>query len=567
MIRAPARTEAAADTLADTAGTQALLRCWVREAALARPADATLRLDLTVSGVRVAAAVEYWSPTGWHRFGPARFADGARIDAVTLAALLSAEAHPSGSGGVDLAGRVADSVRRVARSLAERADEGTCPGLSFLGVEQALLLGHPLHPTPKSREGMTDAEDAAYCPERRGSFALHWFAADPTVVAADSDLGRSAGAVSAGLAGPRLARRPGTVVLPAHPWQAREVITRPRVARLLERGLLHDLGRAGPKWSATSSVRTVYRAGAPVMLKLSLGVEITNSKRENLRLELARGVAVQRLLRAGLADAIRAAHPRFGIIRDPAWLALDPGGEEPETGLEVAIRDNPFPGDERVGCLAGLVAERPDRPDGRSLLATVIHNLAARTGRALPDVAGQWLSRYLQVVVAPVLWLYGTYGLGLEAHQQNTLVLLDEHGWPDGGRYRDNQGYYFSDTRSDALSRWLPGAGRDLGTWCPDRVIDERLGYYVGINNVFGLIGAMGSQGLAGERALLRRTRAMLAAHADALPLARTLLGSPTLRCKANLLTRVAGMDELTGPLAAQSVYVNVPNPLVVAAR
>ena len=41
-----------------------------------------------------------------------------------------------------------------------------------------------------------------------------------------------------------------------------------------------------------------------------------------------------------------------------------------------------------------------------------------------------------------------------------------------------------------------------------------------------------------------------------------TLLGSPRLRVKANLRTRLDDMDELVGPLASQSVYVEVANPL-----
>jgi siderophore synthetase component len=45
------------------------------------------------------------------------------------------------------------------------------------------------------------------------------------------------------------------------------------------------------------------------------------------------------------------------------------------------------------------------------------------------------------------------------------------------------------------------------------------------------------------------------------------LLDGDTLRCKANLLTRVGGLDELVEPLATQSVYVDVPNPLAGAAR
>ena len=44
-------------------------------------------------------------------------------------------------------------------------------------------------------------------------------------------------------------------------------------------------------------------------------------------------------------------------------------------------------------------------------------------------------------------------------------------------------------------------------------------------------------------------------------PLPALLLDSPVLRCKANLLTRLHGLDELVGPVDTQSVYVTIANP------
>lgn len=559
--------------VADRAAVEGLLRCWIRETGVERPADGVLRLDLPSCGTGIEAPVAYWSPVGWHRFGPARLRSGALAPAPVLAALFGAEASGGAPASVaDLTGRVSDSVRRVAefvrlRSAAPEDPDGTT---AFLAGEQALLTGHPLHPTPKSREGLTEAEAARYSPEARGGFPLHWFAADPSVVRDDSSLDRPARELLALFAADAVGP-PGTVLVPAHPWQARDVVHRPAVRALLEAGLLHDLGPAGPDWSPTSSVRTLYRADAPVMLKFSLGLRITNSRRENLRSELRRGIAVDRLLSAGLDRALHAAHPGFAIVRDPAWLALDPPeghGPGEGTGLDVLVRANPF----RAGataqavCVAGLVAPRPDLPDGRSWLARIVHGLAESTGRPVEKAAEEWFVRYAERVVAPVLWLYATYGLGLEAHQQNTLVVLDADGRPVGGRYRDNQGYYFSPARSHALYGWMPGVGRDLGTYVADEVIDERLVYYVGVNNLLGVAGALGSQGLAEETRLLRHADAFLAgmaaAHGDRLRLAALLRDEPVLRCKANLLTRVRGMDELTGPLEAQSVYVDIPNPI-----
>ncbi|MFC5723687.1 IucA/IucC family protein [Streptomyces gamaensis] len=582
---------------ADAAAVESLLRCWIRETGVPRPDDGTLRLRLTACGTALRVPVHYWSPAGWHRFGPPALtcgpADAPAVDAATLAALLGREAaHRAARAGratvadtAELVGRVAESARRTALFLAERRARPADPdtGELFLHAEQSLVFGHPLHPTPKSREGLSDAEMHLYSPELRGSFPLHWLAVHRSVLATDSawtERGRPVDACSlaARLAGPDLRLPADTVPLPLHPWQARDIRTRPAVARLLDAGLLRDLGPLGAPWHPTSSVRTVLRPGAPAMLKLSLGLRITNSRRENLRKELRRGVEVHRLLRGGLAESWRVACPGglgFDIVRDPAWLAVDDPEGTPVPGVDAVIRHNPFgPGDDAV-CLAGLAAPRP-WPDGpghpagstlRSRLADLVARLAHRTGRPAGAVSAEWFLRYLEAVVRPVLWLDGEAGIALEAHQQNTLVLLDRDGWPAGGRYRDNQGYYFRESHREALDQRLPGVGVDSDTFVSDATADERFAYYLGINNILGLIGAFGAQRLADEQILLAALRRFLKDVASGPDATRSalpglLLERPTLRCKANLLTRLHGLDELVGPVDTQSVYVTIPNPL-----
>ncbi|MET9495165.1 IucA/IucC family protein [Streptomyces sp. NPDC006552] len=604
-------------TSAQVAAVENMLRCWVRENNITPPPVGALRISLPASGTALLVPVHYWSLTGWHRFGLPYLEDGPQgapcLDAVTLAALLSREsapaatqeaaprdddtriasspltaatlsptaAAPSGDGG-DLVGRVADSVRRTAEFIADRRRHRIDSPDRFLAGEQSLLLGHPLHPTPKSREGLSEAESRLYSPELRGSFTLQWIAVAPDVLAHDSawtERGRTVPAtrLTAQLAGPDLRLPEGFAALPLHPWQLRELKHRPGTAALLDDGLLRELGPLGDPWFPTSSVRTVYRPGSPAMLKLSLGLRITNSRRENLRKELHRGVEVHRLLRNGLAEQWHAAHPSFDIVRDPAWLAVDAPSGEPVPGLDVMIRNNPFGPDSDVTCLAGLVSPRPPHDPGAhpdhtpmtSRLAETVTRLATRIGRPRGAVATEWFLRYLEHVVRPVLWLDSEAGVALEAHQQNTLLLLNAEGWPAGGRYRDNQGYYFRESRRAELDQRLPGIGVHSDTFVADDVTDERFAYYLAINNVFGLIGAFGSQQLADEKVLLAAFRRFLAEVATGArklrsPLPQRLLDSPTLQCKANLLTRLHGLDELVGPVDTQSVYVTLTNPLHV---
>ncbi|WP_407698431.1 IucA/IucC family protein [Streptomyces cyaneochromogenes] len=577
---------------AQAAAVENLLRCWIRETDIPAPDNGILRIPLPATGTDLLIPVPYWSPTGWHRLGHPRLADAPDhappIDAVTLAALLSREASERAnttSAATDLVARVADSVRRTVTFISERRDSPAEGADLFLTAEQALVLGHPLHPTPKSREGLSETEARLYSPELRGSFPLHWLAVAPSLLATDSawtERGRvvPAAQLTARVAGPGLPLPDGYAALPLHPWQSREIRHRPETAALFDAGLLRDLGAHGAPWHPTSSVRTVHRSDAAAMLKLSLGLRITNSRRENLRKELHRGVEVHRLLRSGLSAQWQAAHPGFDIVRDPAWLAVDAPGGDPVVGLDVVIRHNPFKPTDDVSCVAGLVSPRPraqigaitDLPrSGRqplqSRLADLIMSLAARTGRPRGAVAAEWFLRYLEQVVRPVLWLDAEAGIALEAHQQNTLLLLDSDGWPSGGRYRDNQGYYFRASRHADLAARLPGIGEHSDTFVSDEVTDERFTYYLAINNVLGLIGAFGSQRLADEQLLLAAFRRFLGDVASGPTRLRTslparLLDSPVLRCKANMLTRLHGLDELIGPVDTQSVYVTIANPL-----
>ncbi|NXY99788.1 iron transporter, partial [Streptomyces sp. BR123] len=117
-------------TAAEAATVENLLRCWVRENGIGRPdgpVGTLLRIPLPASGTALLIAVRYWSPSGWHRFAPARLegapAHAPALDAVTLVSLLAREGSPAGPfgrGGTALASRVADSVRRTAEFIADR---------------------------------------------------------------------------------------------------------------------------------------------------------------------------------------------------------------------------------------------------------------------------------------------------------------------------------------------------------------------------------------------------------------------------------------------------------------
>lgn len=543
-----------------TAGTlDVLLRCWLRETGTPVTAG-ELRLELPATGQDLLVEVVRRSPTGSHRFGAVRIADGRPAGLAEVTALLTAEAgHGLPAGRAEeTAARVLDSARRVGRyALSRAAAPDPPPRLPrWLAAEQGLLAGHPFHPVAKSRDDLTDAEDDTYAPEARGHFPLHWYAARPEVLATGS-AGRSVLDLLHGLAG-ALDVPAGLVPVPAHPWQAARLADRPAAAALLASGALVDLGPSGPDWWATSSVRTIARPGADVMLKFSLGLRITNSRRDNVRSELALGVRTAELVDAGLGRSLAAAHPGFGLVRDPAWFGVD--GDTP-VGLDTVIREMPFDPVDDVACAGALVDERPDR--SRPVVAYLVEKLSVRRGLTLEKAALDWYRGYLDAVALPLFWLHGAHGIGLEAHLQNLLVGLDADGRPDRGWYRDNQGWYLAASRLGAAQQLLPGVERDVALVFDDALVTDRVVYYLGVNALLGVAGSLGE--LVDEQALLGVLAEMLGTAATgpaASPAAALLLDADTLPVKANLLTCVDGRDELDGDVATQSVYVQVPNPL-----
>jgi siderophore synthetase component len=527
----------------------AILRCFTRETAV--PVEVG-PLSFAVGDSTVTVRVEHASRTGLHRFADVRV-NGVPPAPEDLVRLLSADADPAEID--DLAARTAESVRNV-ELFVEQADEPRGPG-RFLEFEQALLFGHLNHPAPKSRDGLSGPELEAYSPELGGSFAVHWFEADAELVSSDqvagspSLQGLDAVQLMGALAG--ITPSAGRVLIPAHPWQAAAVAQRPRVAQLISAGRVKDLGPSGAQWYPTSSLRTVFHPDLPVMLKLSLGLRITNSRRESTPTELRRGLEVNRLLDAAYNAGTATAHPRFTIVRDPAWVALDEGGPT-LTGLDVAVREVP-PDVDSYACLAGLVAPRPGG--------------VSRLTEYASDDPAEWVADYVDNVLIPMLHLYAETGIGLEAHQQNTLVRLDGAGRITGGAYRDNQGYYLA---SSYLSGLLAVTGLRDSTLAvvDDPIVDDRLTYYLLHNQALAVVSCLAYDGVADENELLAvvRDRLTLAlpllrsAGPDGDRLARRWLEAKTLPCKANMMTRLRGIDEVVAPLDAQSVYLDVPNPL-----
>ncbi|KAA9030679.1 IucA/IucC family protein [Niallia endozanthoxylica] len=533
--------------------------------------------------------VRYQSITERHLFSPIMYYqvkndEVKQLDYITLIAFMQKEFSLQSGDPVqadELMLRTILSYQNMKRIISDRSNslqECYQKEKTFLQSEQSLLIGHQVHPTPKSRQGIDEDEEAIFAPERKGAFQLHYFRAAKTIVEEGSVLPQNATM----LIKEELKKDPfvsqsfkenycqedGFSLIPVHPLQARKLLGKEEVCHQIQSEKLSYLGPQGRRFYPTSSVRTVYHPEANFMYKFSIPVKITNSLRVNKRKELERGVEVSRLLQSELHDRLSVLHPGFRIIQDPAYMTLNLGVEE--TGFETVIRENPFQegNDSQTTLLAALCQ---DHITGEgSHLTNIISAIASQEGISLEKASERWFARYLKISLQPLYWLYSSYGIALEAHQQNSIIRLDEKGYPDIFYYRDNQGYYFMESKASDLKQLVPTLNEKSDTICADSVAEERFRYYFFFNHLFGLINAFGANRLIGEQHLLfmlKEELKDLKKHAgDHTNLLDSLLYEEKLPCKANLLTRVHDMDELVGSLATQSVYVHVTNPLTVNA-
>lgn len=605
LVENPVRNQYTDKQIAEHATIQSFFNCYLQETnsgeklcdgegAIAQVLTQThtqelIQCSLPHQRIQILAGLRYWSLTGRHRFAfpiyyqPFDSTELLDLDYVTLVALLTKEltlTKGNGDRADELLLRVIQSCQNIERFVrSRRLEEDSLYAWkqSFLQTEQSLIFGHHLHPTPKSRQGFSEDEMALYSPELQGKFALHYFRAHCSLIQQDSTLPKTAVELikSQLQSDPTVPTEFKTAycqnddhaLIPVHPWQADWLRHQPTVQQLIQQRMLQDLGTQGKAFLPTSSIRTVYHPDAAFMFKLSLSIKVTNSIRTNLYKELERGVEVSRLLNSPIGEDLRMHFPQFEIIRDPAYVTVRLPDEGEASSFAAILRVNPFATEPETDatCLIALCQDAIARPDSR--LASIIQTLATQEQRSTTEVSIGWFRRYLQISLKPILWLYFTYGIAIEAHQQNSVLQLQE-GYPVRFFYRDNQGYYYRQSFHRLLNSILPGISQTSQTVCEDAIADERLTYYFFINNLFGLINAFGVAGLVDERSLLNEVQIALKQCAFLDPGCSLLLQNLTqskLRGKANLLTRFHDMDELVGSLATQSVYVEIDNPLIAA--
>ena len=546
-------------------------------------AGSTLALCVTLpsTGARIWAPVRYRSICGRHQFVGSLLLQAAgeppRPVSLNIAAARIADEprlfpDATVTARQAFSGRVDASVCNLADAIAARstAMESLFEApLNFAASEQALLAGHSVHPTPKSREPLTQVEARLYAPEFGGRFALRWLGVDrDCLIDAHGDV-ESATAMARAVHDsdveddlPPVSEN--MVRIPAHPWQWQQLRDHPRVRDLLRSGRIIELGDGRPDWHATSSLRAIHASHSPYMLKCSMSLRLTNSLRTLQPGEMARGLEVPRIRRTPVGQAFEQRYPQFRVLAEPGYLMLRSADSEPIIESLVLFRDNPFRDarDRSIGLLATLTQDHPW--DGDARVVHLVRQHIRSSGQSEADAAEHWFRRFCEVAIEPLVIAQADYGLLYGAHQQN-LILGFDGGLPARCWFRDCQGSGYSALGAKLLRPFLPDLGDTTDNVIDDTMANRLFAYYLIVNSCFGLIGALGASGVITEARLLQVLRDHLASLRDGgREDSRWLdyvLDAPELWAKGNFQCALLGLNETTtaDPLA---IYHPLPNPL-----
>ncbi|SFW20715.1 IucA/IucC family siderophore biosynthesis protein [Pseudomonas sp. NFACC04-2] len=302
------------------------------------------------------------------------------------------------------------------------------------------LEGHPYYPTWKSRPGLSDAEVEQLSPEFNTQVPLRiaalradmaksesmphvtsyhrWFASNFPAQWAQWTAALNAKGLDENQWLP----------LPIHAWHLQAYVLKTFAAEI-EAGILIT---EGPDLQTLPTMS--YRTMMPVLdetaplIKLPIAVWMTSELRSLQAKSIHMGPRISTVITKILAaengfDQRLEIFPEEIGVRYRNAITQD---DAPGRHLSVVYRASRAAFERNDDCLPITVASLFTRlPGGRPLFTDLIERDGIRA-----DAQGveDWFRQYAAVVTRPVVAIYLMYGIGLEAHQQNTMVLFA----PDG---------------------------------------------------------------------------------------------------------------------------------------
>lgn len=545
-----------------------------------------IRIDFSDIGYEVFVPVKHFSESGRHLFyypvikrnvTSDEIVEIDPYDFMNLTIEYAQTIHENIDESIALK-RLSNSIENIEKYLDYYIDNNKSINhleMPFIEAEQSLILGHNLHPMPKSKQGFNESDLFKYSPETNGKFKLYYFLIDSENIIEKNADGPSVTQEfkenvlnDSSLEGSDIIylinKHPSFSVVPMHPWEANYLLQQPDVKSMVEEGRIFSLGEIGAFFTPTSSVRTVYNEDANWMFKFSLHVKITNSERINLYPELYRGYDISRLLKTDWGKNLQKDFPEIDFVVDPAFIAVSYKGKI-INGFNISLRRNVFKGEDKNKNVTLLAALCQDGILGKpSRLLNIINETARKLNKTKEQVAEDWFKQYLHICIRPIIGIYNKYGLACEFHQQNVMVELDKNGFPAKLYFRDNQGFFFREGKKDLILEAVPGISEISQSIAPESLVPPKYNYYLVVNNIMGVVNAFGCNGLADEKKLINLVYKEFKSveDSDETGLVSYIINSRSWYAKSNLIMSLQNINEADESMEYPAVFQENPNPL-----
>ncbi|MGE6474353.1 IucA/IucC family protein [Psychrobacter sp. NPDC078631] len=340
--------------------------------------------------------------------------------------------------------------------------------LTYEQLEGYLTAGHPYHPCFKSRIGFDLQDNYDYGPEFDQNIGVVWLAVKKELLVSNTTTGIDinewvkdyVGADEFDALNAKLTEVLTTTnetannycLIPAHPWQWQNTLIQALQPLIATQEVIY-LGDAGHQYRAQQSIRSLTMLdnsddngnndtiNDKAYLKLSMHLINTSSTRILAKHTVMNAAVVTTWLNQLIADDKSAQALPIAFLGETVGVSLD----------HEALRARGYQHPNMYGGLAAIWRENVNQylskgqtafplngvsyvnADGSHLIAPWLDKYGVET----------WIAQLIKVTVTPLLHILFGYGVALECHAQN-IVLVHEDGYPvkillkdlhDGVRY------------------------------------------------------------------------------------------------------------------------------------
>jgi siderophore synthetase component len=342
--------------------------------------------------------------------------------------------------------------------------------LTYEQLEGYLKAGHPYHPCFKSRIGFDLQDNYDYGPEFDQNIDVVWLAVKKQLLVSNTTTGIDinewvkdyVGADEFDALNAKLTEVFTTTnktandycLIPAHPWQWQNTLIQALQPLIATQEVIY-LGSAGHQYRAQQSIRSLTMLGNSddnvngdndvsnnkAYLKLSMHLINTSSTRILAKHTVMNAAVVTTWLNQLIADDKTAQALPIAFLGETVGVSLD----------HEALRARGYQHPNMYGGLAAIWRENVNQYLSKGQTAFPLNGVSYINADG-SHLTAPWLDKYgvetwiaqlIKVTVTPLLHILFGYGVALECHAQN-IILVHEDGYPvkillkdlhDGVRY------------------------------------------------------------------------------------------------------------------------------------